>query len=171
MPAVACVQKIAITARKPPHPMRRLKNIDSYPLINSSLVHGKRLPLARVVTAWSPADVARVNVISQHLSDAVRTIKAEFPRPRRFAYRWALMDEPQARTLKEAGVGWINHNLNTSRRFYPEICSTHTYDDRVETVQNVKRAGLSTCSGGIIGMGETDDDILDLAYATRAARD
>jgi len=102
-----------------------------------------------------------------HLSNAVRTIKAEFPNLE-ICLSLGLMDEPQARTLKEAGVGWINHNLNTSRRFYPEICSTHTYDDRVETVQNVKRAGLSTCSGGIIGMGETDEDILDLAYATRA---
>jgi biotin synthase len=61
----------------------------------------------------------------------------------------------------------VNHNLNTSRRFHPEICTTHTYDDRVETVQNVKRAGLSTCSGGILGMGENDEDIVDLAYATR----
>jgi biotin synthase len=67
-------------------------------------------------------------------------------------------------------VGWINHDLNTSRRYHPEICSTHTYDDRVETVQNMKRAGLSTCSGGIIGIGETDEDILDLAYATRALK-
>lgn len=102
-----------------------------------------------------------------HLSNAVRTIKGEFPNLE-ICLSLGLMDEPQARTLKEAGVGWINHNLNTSRRFYPEICSTHTYDDRVETIQNVKRAGLSTCSGGIIGMGETDEDILDLAYATRA---
>ena len=69
--------------------------------------------------------------------------------------------------LKSAGAGWINHNLNTSRRFYPEICTTHTYDDRIETIENVRAAGLSTCSGGIIGMGETDDDILDLAYSTR----
>jgi biotin synthase len=65
-------------------------------------------------------------------------------------------------------TGWINHNLNTSRRFYPEICTTHTYDERVETVQNVKRAGLSAGSGGILAMGEHDDDVVDLAYATRA---
>jgi biotin synthase len=69
--------------------------------------------------------------------------------------------------LKEAGVGWVNHNLNTSERFHPEICSTHTYQDRVETVKNVRKAGLMTCSGGIVGMGETDDDVLDLAFACR----
>ena len=78
-----------------------------------------------------------------------------------------LMNREDAGELKSAGAGWINHNLNTSRRFYPEICTTHTYDDRIETIENVRAAGLSTCSGGIIGMGETDDDILDLAYSTR----
>jgi biotin synthase len=102
----------------------------------------------------------------EQLSEAVRTIKQEFP-DLEICLSLGLMSEPQARQLKETGVGWINHNLNTSRRFYPEICTTHTYDDRVETVQNVKRAGLSTCSGGIIGMGESDEDILDLAYAAR----
>lgn len=100
------------------------------------------------------------------LKESVQTIKREFP-DLEICLSLGLMSEPQARELKEAGVGWINHNLNTSRRFYPEICTTHTYDDRVETIQNVKRAGLSTCSGGIIGMGENDEDILDLAYATR----
>lgn len=102
----------------------------------------------------------------RQLKESVQTIKREFP-DLEICLSLGLMSEPQARELKEAGVGWINHNLNTSRRFYPEICTTHTYDDRVETIQNVKRAGLSTCSGGIIGMGENDEDILDLAYATR----
>lgn len=100
------------------------------------------------------------------LSQAVQTIKQEFP-DLEICVSLGIMSEPQARELKQAGVGWVNHNLNTSRRFHPEICTTHTYDDRVETVQNVKRAGLSTCSGGIIGMGENDEDIVDLAYATR----
>ena len=79
-----------------------------------------------------------------------------------------LMDEAQARRLAAAGVGWINHNLNTSERHYPAICTTHTYADRVATVLAAKAAGLHTCSGGIIGMGETDDDVVDLAFALRA---
>ena len=101
-----------------------------------------------------------------HMSRAVRAIKAEFPQLE-ICVSLGLMDHAQATELKQAGVGWVNHNLNTSRRFYPKICTTHTYDDRVETVKNVKRAGLSSCSGGIIGMGESDEDIVDLAYATR----
>lgn len=102
-----------------------------------------------------------------HLSDAVCTIKTEFPHLE-ICLSLGIMSEEHAHALKRAGVGWINHNLNTSRRFHPEICTTHTYEDRVATVQNVKRAGLSTCSGGIIGMGETDEDIVELAYAVRA---
>ena len=101
-----------------------------------------------------------------HLAATVREIKAEFP-SLEICLSLGLMTETQARQLREAGVGWINHNLNTSRRFYPEICSTHTYDDRVQTLRNVQKAGLSTCSGGIMGMGEEDADTVELALALR----
>jgi len=76
-----------------------------------------------------------------------------------------IMDEPAARELAVAGIDFVNHNLNTSRRFYPAICSTHDYDDRVATVENAKRAGLSACSGVIVGMGETDADLVEVAAA------
>lgn len=79
-----------------------------------------------------------------------------------------LMSEDKIRVLKEAGVGRVNHNLNTSRQHHPEIVTTHTYDDRVATVQNVKNAGVGTCSGGIIGMGESDEDIIELALTLRS---
>lgn len=75
--------------------------------------------------------------------------------------------EAQVRCLKDAGVERFNHNLNTSRRFHPAICTTHAYEDRVRTVENVRRAGLSTCCGGIVGMGEADDDLIDLAVSLR----
>lgn len=97
---------------------------------------------------------------------ATRAIKAEFP-DLEICVSLGIMSEPQARELKQAGVGWVNHNLNTSQRFHPEICTTHTYEDRVSTVRNVQRAGLNTCCGGIIGMGEVDEDIIDLAFSLR----
>lgn len=78
-----------------------------------------------------------------------------------------LMSEKKIRVLKEAGVERINHNLNTSRRHHPDICTTHTYEDRVATLKNVKSAGLTACCGGIIGMGETEEDIIDLALSLR----
>ena len=57
----------------------------------------------------------------------------------------------------------VNHNLNTSQRFYPQICTTHAYQDRLETLRNVRQAGLEICSGGIVGMGEQDADVVELA--------
>src|SRR5579862_6255067 len=97
---------------------------------------------------------------------AAHAIKAEFPQLE-LCVSLGLMEEEQAHMLKAAGVGWVNHNLNTSARHHPEICTTHTYADRIRTVRNVQRAGMSTCCGGIIGMGESDDDIIDLAFALR----
>jgi len=100
---------------------------------------------------------------------AGRAIKAEFP-DLELCVSLGLMEEAQGRALHAAGIGWVNHNLNTSERFYDAICSTHTYADRLRTLENVRRAGLSTCCGGIIGMGETDDDVIDLAFALRGLR-
>jgi biotin synthase len=78
-----------------------------------------------------------------------------------------LLTPDQARRLAQAGVDRVNHNLNTSRRFYPEICSTHTFDDRMETLRAVREAGMELCSGGIVGMGELHDDVVDLALTLR----
>ncbi len=72
-----------------------------------------------------------------------------------------------AERLAEAGVACYNHNLETSRRFFPEICSTHTYEDRLETIRHLRRAGIRICSGGIIGMGETLEDRVDLMFALK----
>lgn len=74
-----------------------------------------------------------------------------------------LLSDEQAQALKACGVDRVNHNLNTSGEFYEEICSTHTYQDRVETLESVRRAGLELCSGGIIGMGETHADVVQMA--------
>jgi biotin synthase len=101
----------------------------------------------------------------QQIADAVREIREKVGI--NICCSLGLMSEEKARTLKEAGVGRINHNLNTSRQHHPEVVTTHTYDDRVATIEEVKSAGVSTCSGGIIGMGESDDDIIDLALTLR----
>ena len=75
-----------------------------------------------------------------------------------------MLTESQAERLKEAGLYAYNHNLDSSREFYPEIIGTRTYDDRLETLANVHKAGLSVCCGGIIGMGETVDQRIDLLH-------
>ncbi|WP_274654480.1 biotin synthase BioB [Paenibacillus humicola] len=78
-----------------------------------------------------------------------------------------ILKDGQAEKLAAAGVHRYNHNLNTSRANFPSITSTHTYDDRVETVEKAKRSGMSPCSGVIIGMGETHEEIADMAFALR----
>ncbi|HTO08173.1 MAG TPA: biotin synthase BioB [Myxococcota bacterium] len=101
----------------------------------------------------------------EFLADAVRAIRAEVPV--RICVSVGLLDEDKARRLKEAGVDRLNHNLNTSERRYPEICSTHTYADRVATLRAARAAGLEQCSGLIAGMGEADEDLVDVALELR----
>lgn len=74
-----------------------------------------------------------------------------------------LLTDKDAERLKACGVDRVNHNVNTSAEFYQEICSTHTYQDRIDTLQSVRDAGLELCSGGIIGMGEKDTDVVKMA--------
>jgi biotin synthase len=97
--------------------------------------------------------------------DAVREVKSRHDM--HVCACLGLLTEDHVRRLEEAGVDQVNHNLNTSRRFTEEIVSTHTFGDRVATVGHVARSGMKTCSGGIIGMGESDDDVIDLALSLR----
>lgn len=78
-----------------------------------------------------------------------------------------LLSEAQFRKLKDAGVTRIHNNLETSRKNFPNICTTHTYDDKIEAVKAAMRAGLNVCSGGIIGMGETMEDRIDMILDIR----
>lgn len=73
----------------------------------------------------------------------------------------------QARRLREAGLERVNHNLNTSERFYPHICTTHTFADRMRNLMVCREAGLEICSGGIVGQGESDQDIVDMLMALK----
>src|SRR5512134_2737901 len=102
------------------------------------------------------------------IAGAVRSIKQEIPI--QICCSLGLMNEQQAKRLKAAGVDRVNHNLNTSEAFHTSICTTHTFQDRLRTIRNARAAGLEICSGGIVGMGEADDDLIDLAMALREVR-
>lgn len=78
-----------------------------------------------------------------------------------------LLTPDNAARLKACGVDRVNHNLNTGQEHYADICSTHTYADRMETLKNVRGAGLELCSGGIIGMGESHQDLVSMAMDLR----
>jgi biotin synthase len=140
----------------------RMKSVDQLVAAARAAVERGARRYCMVTSARGPSDRD-----VGHLAEAARRIRGDFP-SLELCVSLGLMDEPEARTLRTAGIDFVNHNLNTSRRFYPAICSTHTYDDRVATVQNAKRAGMSACSGVIVGLGETDDDLVDVALALRA---
>ena len=99
------------------------------------------------------------------LCDDITQIKEETGLP--LCATLGLITAGQAKRLKSAGLDRINHNLNTSRRYYREICSTHTFQDRLDTISRCQAAGLEICSGGIVGQGETDDDIIDMLLTLR----
>jgi biotin synthase len=80
-----------------------------------------------------------------------------------------IREQKVADRLRAAGVECYNHNLETSRRFFPQQCSTHTYDDRLQTIRLLKQAGIRICSGGILGLGETVADRCDLMFALKEA--
>jgi biotin synthase len=99
-------------------------------------------------------------------AEQVRRLKSENDTP--VCCSIGFLTPEQAKTLKEAGVDRINHNLNTSRRHYPNICTTHTYDQRVANIRMLQELGFELCCGGIIGMGESPEDIADMLLALRA---
>jgi biotin synthase len=101
----------------------------------------------------------------QRLCDIIRNLKQETGLS--LCASLGFLDQGQAARLKAAGLDRVNHNLNTSERFYSRICTTHSFQDRLATIANCRAAGLEICSGGIIGQGETDEDIIDLLYALR----
>ncbi|MBE3588944.1 MAG: biotin synthase BioB [Thermoanaerobacteraceae bacterium] len=78
-----------------------------------------------------------------------------------------IIDQEKARRLKEAGVTMYHHNLETGRRYFPHICTTHTFEERVATIRAAQAAGLSVCSGGIIGLGERMEDRLEMVLELR----
>lgn len=80
---------------------------------------------------------------------------------------FGLLQEEQFRRLKEAGVKRIHNNLETSRRYFPTLCTSHTYDEKIATIRAARIAGLEVCSGGIFGVGETMEDRIDMALTLR----
>ena len=113
-----------------------------------------------VISARGPSD-REMNAVTQ----IVPRIKAQYDL--KICACLGLLTAEQARQLKACGVDRVNHNLNTSEAFYAEVCSTHTYDDRVNTLAAARDAGLELCSGGILGMGERDEDVVDMALELR----
>jgi biotin synthase len=99
---------------------------------------------------------------TQTLSNTIKRISEELGL--RVCLSAGLLDTEKANLLKESGLDRYNHNLNTSESHYGEICTTHTYQDRIQTLSAMNQAGVGLCSGAIVGMGESNQDLVDIAF-------
>lgn len=139
-------------------------DIDKYPMLNAErLMDGARKAFeskARtyciVASGRGPSDRE-----VDHVCNVVRDIKQEYGL--HICCCLGLLKPEQAARLKEAGVDRVNHNLNTSESFHDEIVSTHSFKDRLETLDVCRDVGLELCAGMIVGMGESDEDVVDVA--------
>jgi biotin synthase len=103
-----------------------------------------------------------------HLCSAVRRIKGSMEI--QICTSLGLLTPAQAARLAAAGVNRYNHNLETSSGFYERICTTHTWQQRMDTIRTARAAGMEICCGGLVGMGESDEDRVDLAFELREVR-
>jgi biotin synthase len=131
------------------------------------LLEGARRAVQRQAKTYCMVISARAP--SEREMQAVEAIVPEIKQRHRLKIctSLGLLSAEQARRLKACGVDRINHNLNTSSDYYRRICSTHTYQDRLDTLRHVREAGLELCSGGIVGLGEEDVDVVRMAMELR----
>lgn len=138
--------------------------VDPEPALEAAVEAGRNgVTALGLVAAWKGLNEGPM---LEEVCDRVRELKAQGQV--RVDVSLGIIKSPKvAERLKEAGVECYGHNLESSRRFFPEHCTTHTFEDRLETIRLLKDAGIRICSGGIIGMGESREDRCDLALELR----
>lgn len=141
---------------------------ESYPLLSTEeLVKGaaenKRQGVLRysIVTSGRKLSDREVDQVCESIRAIREQVGIEV------CVSFGLLGEEAFRKLKEAGASRVHCNLESSRRYFPQVCTTHTYDEKTETMKAARRAGLSVCSGGIIGLGETMEDRIDMVLTAR----
>ncbi|WP_273852990.1 biotin synthase BioB [Guptibacillus spartinae] len=143
-------------------------NVSKYPLLDQeTLINGAREALERKAGTYCIVMSGRgaTNRELDKVIEAVEHIKSEMPL--KICACLGILSEDQTDRLKQAGVDRYNHNVNTSKGYHGKVTSTHTYEHRVSTVKNVKKSGISPCSGCIIGMGESYEDVYEMAEELR----
>ena len=144
------------------------KCTEAYGLLpTEKLLEGARHNAARGVLRYSIVTSGRKlsNQEVEQVCESIRVIRGETGI--QVCVSFGLLEEGQFRTIKEAGASRVHCNLESSARFFPEICTTHTYEDKINTLKAAKEAGLSVCSGGILGLGETMEDRIDMVLTAR----
>lgn len=146
-------------------------NITEYPVLDTAAIlkaaqYNETRGIVRFAVVTSGRTLAAAELDS--LCESYRTLRKNCGLS--LCASHGLLTLPQLQQLKKAGVSRYHNNLETSRRFFPHICTTHAYDDKIRTIQNARLAGLDICSGGIIGLGETMEDRIDMAMELRKLR-
>ena len=141
---------------------------ESYPLLSTEeLVKGaaenKRQGVLRYSIVTSGRKLSDREV--DQVCESVRAIRDQVGIE--VCVSFGLLGEDAFRKLKEAGASRVHCNLESSRRYFPQVCTTHTYDEKIATIKAAQQAGLSVCSGGIIGLGETMEDRIDMVLTAR----
>jgi len=154
-----CAQSVRYQTPSPRHGL-----IDREEMLRAAdEAHANRVTALGLVAAWRELEQGPVlEEVCEQLAELKRCGKA-----RPDASLGMIKSQGVADRLRKSGLECYNHNLETSQRFFPQVCSTHTYEDRVRTIQHLKRAGIKICSGGILGMGESPLDRCDLAFALK----
>ncbi|MEW6026381.1 MAG: biotin synthase BioB [Planctomycetota bacterium] len=139
----------------------------TYPLVSNDEIH-KGFRHARQINANGYSIVTSGNELTDTEVDTLCEVIQDIPQDETYLCGSLGRLTPQrAKQLKSAGLSKAHHNIETSRRFFEQVCTTHTYDERLETIRILKETGFKVCSGGIFGMGETWPDRLDMAFTLR----
>ena len=141
---------------------------DTYPLLGTEeLLKEAKYNADRGVLRYSIVTSGRClsDREVEQLCDSIRRIKEETDI--RICVSPGLLREEQFRRLKEAGADRVHCNLESSERYFPQVCTTHTYEEKTAAIQAAERAGLSVCSGGILGLGESMEDRIDMVLTVR----
>lgn len=141
---------------------------ESYPLLDEEeIVRQAKYNADRGVLRYSIVTSGRALKDSEvdQMCAAIRAVKREVDIE--VCVSFGLLDTEQYRKVRQAGASRVHNNLETSRRNFPNVCTTHTFDDKVAAIKAARAAGLSVCSGGIMGLGETKEDRVDMAFSLR----
>lgn len=141
---------------------------ESYPLLNTEqLLEGAKYNDSRGVLRYSIVTSGKrlSDREVEQVCESIRVIKKETSIE--ICVSFGLLTEAQFQKIREAGASRIHCNLESSRRYFPKVCTTHTYEEKIETLKAARRAGLSICSGGILGLGETMADRIDMVLTAK----
>ena len=152
-----CAQSVHYTTAAEVYPLLGTDALLEQAIYNDK----KQVPRYSIVTSGRCLSPAEIDQVCQSISAIKQKTALSV------CVSFGLLKEQQFAQLKQAGVGRIHNNLESSRRYFAQVCTTHSYDEKIAAIQAAQRVGLSVCSGGIFGLGETMEDRIDLALTLR----